>query len=174
MIKNVFRLLTPAILFALFATTLTNAQVRYNQQGQCANPNNSNYGYQQGYYNDYQPKRPIYERIQNQRNRVAEGLRDGTLTRSEADRLQKRMSQLQLELNNNSRNEYVSNSQVNRIQSELDSISEQIYRARHNGNGNYNYNNGYGNNGYNYGNGNYNNNGYYRNNGYNNPNWRNR
>ena len=168
MIKNMFRLLAPVMLFALFTTVSTNAQVSYNQQGQCSNPNYNN---QQGYYNDYQPKRPVYERIQNQRNRVAEGLRDGSLTRQEADRLQKRMSQLQLDLNKNSRNDYVSNIQVNRIQSELDDISQQIYRAKHNGNGNYSNSNGYGNNGY-YNNGN-NNSGNYRNNGYI-PNWRNR
>ena len=164
MIKNMFRLLAPILLFALFTTVSTNAQVPYNQQGQCANPNYNN---QQDYYNNYQPKRPVYERIQNQRNRVADGLRDGSLTRQEADRLQKRMSQLQLDLNKNSRNDYVSNIQVDRIQSELDDISQQIYRARHNGNGNYA--NGYGNNGY------YNNrtsnNVNYRNNGYN-RNWR--
>lgn len=140
MTKQIFRLFTPAILITLFTSILVSAQVPYRQQ---YNPHYNQSGYNNGYYNnnDYQPKRTIAERIQNQRNRVAEGLRDHSLTRVEADRLQARMVGLQRDLDRATRNGFVSNVEVNHIQAELDSISRNIYDAKHNANfnnGNFN------------------------------------
>lgn len=154
--KKLFRFFIPAVLITFCFTILASAQVPYYQQYQ-------QYPYQQAY--GYQAKRPVYDRIQNQRARVADGIRDGSLTRQEAERLQRRMNDLQRELDSNSRNGNVSAGAYNHIQAELDDISHNIYQAKHNYDNSYNNNNGYYNN-----NSGYNNNGYYNNGSYNNNN----
>jgi len=140
---NITKLLAPAALLGslLFST------VAMAQQSSCA-INNQQTGYhynQQVNYGNgyYQQKRTIGERLQNQKVRIAEGIRDGSLTAREADMLRRRQANLEQQFAATSRVGYMSGAQYANFQNELDQMSQFIYNTKHNAINRYN-DNGYG------------------------------
>lgn len=101
---------------------------------------NSYYEHQNPYY--YQQRQTISERLQNQRQRIDDGIRDRSLTASEINYLRNRQAALERELALTSRNGYMSSSQYDHFQTELDRMGDIIYKAKHNYNNNY-YNNNF-------------------------------
>ncbi|MEW6737592.1 MAG: hypothetical protein AB1489_40295 [Acidobacteriota bacterium] len=93
--------------------------------------------YRSNQYDNYRAcyntqRRSIGERLQNQKSRIAEGQRDGSLTRREADRLWRKHASLERELVLSSRVGYLTPQQYNHFHFELDQMSQVIYNAKHN------------------------------------------
>src|SRR6185503_12171672 len=92
---NFIKLLAPAVLLsALLFTTGATAQT-----ASCAINQPTNYYNQPVNYRNLYPqqKRNLLERFQNQKVRIAEGVRDGSLTTREADMLRQRQASLEKE-----------------------------------------------------------------------------
>jgi hypothetical protein len=158
---NFTRLLAlAALLGTLLFSTVTMAQSPYYRNNQPYY--NQPYSNNQNYY--YQQKRTIGERLQNQKARIAEGIREGSLSGREADSLRNRQVALERELAATSRNGYMSPYQYAHFENELDQMSQVIYQAKHNYDNRYNQSNRYG-----YGNRSYNNDRSYNNGRYNRP-----
>jgi hypothetical protein len=139
---NITKLLAPAALLGtLLFSTVTMAQPQ-----SCAVNNQ-----QTGYYNQtvnyrnayYQQKRTIGERLQYQKVRIAEGIRDGSLSAREADILRRRQASLEQQFAATSRVGYMTPAQYAHFQNELEQMSQVIYNAKHNAINRYN-DNGYG------------------------------
>jgi hypothetical protein len=139
---NITKLLAPAALLgSLLFSTVAMAQ------GQSCAVN----GQQTGYYNQtvnyrnayYQQKRSISERFQNQKVRIVEGIRDGSLSGREADLLRHRQVALESEFAATGRVGYMTPAQYAHFNAELDQMSQIIYNTKHNAINRYN-DNGYG------------------------------
>jgi hypothetical protein len=134
---NFTKLLAPAmILGALVFGTSAMAQGNGWHQGWNNNYHNNSYNQQ---YPSYQQKQSLNERIQNQKQRINDGIRDRSLTFNEANNLRSRLAQLERQVAFSNGKGYMTTVQFNQFQTQLDQISNVIYNAKHNAqNANYN------------------------------------
>src|SRR4051812_14574930 len=126
---NLAKLIAPAILFgSLLFSSVAMAQnstcSTNNYQGSYYNQQTSNY--QTSYY-----KQELSERLQNQKARIVDGIRDGSLTTREAAALRQREVNVERSNINASRSGYISQAQFSRLENELEQISNFIYNAKH-------------------------------------------
>ena len=127
---NFTKLLAPAmILGSLVFGTTAMAQGNGWHQGWNNNYHNNSYNQQ---YPGYQQKQSLNERIQNQKQRINDGIRDRSLTASEANNLRSRLSNLERQVAFSNGKGYMTTVQFNQFQSQLDQISNVIYNAKHN------------------------------------------
>lgn len=137
---NITKLLAPAML--LSALIFSGSTMAQTSSCQVSN-------YQGGYSHApvvysgsyYQQKRTLTERFQNQKVRIAQGIRDGSLTAREADLLRRRQAGLEQEFAATARVGYMTPAQYAHFNRELDQMSEFIYNTKHNAINRYNDNN---------------------------------
>ena len=113
------------ILFSTVAMAQNRACPTNNHQVSYYNQQTTNY--QNSYY-----KQQLGERLQNQKARIADGIRDGSLTAREADTLRQREVNVERSIVNAWRTGYMSQAQFTRFENELEQISNLIYNTRHN------------------------------------------
>jgi hypothetical protein len=144
---NFTKLLAPALLLgSLLFSSMAMAQSPYYQN----NRNHSSYNHQYDGYRSsyYTQKRTMSERFLNQRARIADGQRDGSLTWRESTALKNKLSSLERELALTARVGYITPAQYSHFEFELDQMSRVIYNAKHNSRGYYNQPDNYGYRGY--------------------------
>jgi hypothetical protein len=100
-----------------------------------------NHQYDQYRANYYSQKRTMAERFQNQKARIADGQRDGSLTWRESNNLKYKLSALERELAATTRVGYITPQQYAHFEFELDQMSRAIYQAKHDYDNRYNRNN---------------------------------
>jgi hypothetical protein len=117
------------------------AQSPYYQNNRYQGNNRQYDQYSQYRANYFTQKRTMTERFQNQKARIADGQRDGSLTWRETSNLKSKLSSLERELAATTRYGYITPQQYAHFEFELDQMSRTIYQAKHDYDNRYNRNN---------------------------------
>jgi hypothetical protein len=128
---NFTKLLAPAALIgSLLFSGVAMAQNPYYHSNRNQTGYNRQYdSYRASYYTQ---KRTMTQRFQNQKERIAEGQRDGSLTWKETSNLKNKLFSLERELALTSRFGYITPQQYAHFEFELDQMSKVIFTAKHN------------------------------------------